>query len=380
MEKLMKIPENFKQKYHLTGESYDPANVDAALSELFAVSSRLYKENADLKAEIARLQEESEAPAGAQPTVDLSGVEAMIICLEQRLSDIKSTVNDTLCIANDAAISAKRAEEGALEAKKSAADACAAAQTAAASSEKASESALEASIVANDVLGAAKDIGAAVAALDSKLDGITVAEAPAAYDEASVEEIIAIANEAAIEALEEYELSTENEPAQDTLDLEVALDLASEQEEIAPELPEEEKEIDLLFDISELDAESEEKAEEAEAIEAIEEIEEIEKIIETEEVEEAEEPEKIEEVEDIAEDLIKTAGLDGEVEEIEPAEEVSDDDLTKKLAEMYSAEEATEEKTEEAPAEEEKPEEKPAPTSFNDMKSALDAIRARLKK
>ena len=35
---------------------------------------------------------------------------------------------------------------------------------------------------------------------------------------------------------------------------------------------------------------------------------------------------------------------------------------------------------EEAPAEEEKPEEKPAPTSFNDMKSALDAIRARLKK
>ena len=66
--------------------------------------------------------------------------------------------------------------------------------------------------------------------------------------------------------------------------------------------------------------------------------------------------------------------------EIEPAEEVSDDDLTKKLAEMYSAEEATEEKTEEAPAEEEQPEEKPAPTSFNDMKSALDAIRARLKK
>ena len=82
----------------------------------------------------------------------------------------------------------------------------------------------------------------------------------------------------------------------------------------------------------------------------------------------------------IAADLIKTVGLDGEVEEIEPAEEVSDDDLTQKLAEMYSAEEATEEKTEEAPAEEEKPEEKPAPTSFNDMKSALDAIRARLKK
>ena len=34
----------------------------------------------------------------------------------------------------------------------------------------------------------------------------------------------------------------------------------------------------------------------------------------------------------------------------------------------------------EAPAEEAKPAEKPAPTSFNDMKSALDAIRARLKK
>ena len=376
----MKIPENFKQKYHLTGESYDPAKVDAALSELFAVSSRLYKENADLKAEVARLQETSEAPAGAQPTVDLSGVEAMIICLEQRLNDIKSTVNDTLCIANDAAISAKRAEEGALEAKKSAADACAAAQTAAASSEKASESALEASIVANDVLGAAKEIGAAVAALDSKLDGVTVAEAPKAYDEASVEELIAIANEAALEALEEYELSAEDEPAQDTLDLEVALELVSEEEETSSELPEEKKEMDILFDISEIAAESEERAEEVEEIEAVEEIE---KIIETEEVEEAEEPEAVEEpeeIEEIAADLIKTVGLDGEVEEIEPAEEVSDDDLTQKLAEMYSAEEATEEKTEEAPAEEEKPEEKPAPTSFNDMKSALDAIRARLKK
>ena len=47
---------------------------------------------------------------------------------------------------------------------------------------------------------------------------------------------------------------------------------------------------------------------------------------------------------------------------------------------MYSSEASAEEETEGAPEEEEKPEEKPAPTSFNDMKSALDAIRARLKK
>ena len=116
----MKIPENFKLKYHLTGDSYSPANVDAALSELFVVSSRLYKENADLKAELAHLQETRETPAQEQAGVDLSSIEAMIICLEQRLDDIKATVNDTLCIANDAVISAKRAEESALEAKKSA--------------------------------------------------------------------------------------------------------------------------------------------------------------------------------------------------------------------------------------------------------------------
>ena len=63
----MKIPENFKQKYQLKGESYPSANADAALSELFAVSGRLYKENADLKAEVAALREEAKnaSPATA---------------------------------------------------------------------------------------------------------------------------------------------------------------------------------------------------------------------------------------------------------------------------------------------------------------------------
>ena len=65
------------------------------------------------------------------------------------------------------------------------------------------------------------------------------------------------------------------------------------------------------------------------------------------------------------------------------AEDVEEEDLTAKLNEMFGGEETEEEEAKEAeetPAEEEKPEEKPAPTSFNDMKSALDAIRARLKK
>ena len=105
-----------------------------------------------------------------------------------------------------------------------------------------------------------------------------------------------------------------------------------------------------------------------------------------EEADEAPEEENKEE-ESIADQLIRFAGLDAPAEEIEPAEEVKDEDLTAKLNEMFAGDEAEPETEEaekaeepEAPTEEEKPAEKPAPTSFNDMKSALDAIRARLKK
>ena len=72
----MKIPENFKQKYSLSGESYPSKNVDAALSELFAVSGRLYKENADLKAEIAALEEKLVQSAEKRQTMDAAIAEA----------------------------------------------------------------------------------------------------------------------------------------------------------------------------------------------------------------------------------------------------------------------------------------------------------------
>ena len=74
----MKIPENFKQKYSLSGESYNPKNVDAALSELFAVSGRLYKENADLKAELTALREQVKNAPAAAAEVDLSGLELTV--------------------------------------------------------------------------------------------------------------------------------------------------------------------------------------------------------------------------------------------------------------------------------------------------------------
>jgi len=147
----MKIPENFKQKYSLSGESYSPKNVDAALSELFVVSGRLYKENSDLKAEIAALREEAKNAPSAEASLDLSGLELtvsglelMITALEAKIDAIKTAVNDTLCVVNDAAISAKKAEESA-----------AAAKTAAEQARDAAEDALDA---AESAAGAVKEI------------------------------------------------------------------------------------------------------------------------------------------------------------------------------------------------------------------------------
>ena len=95
----------------------------------------------------------------------------------------------------------------------------------------------------------------------------------------------------------------------------------------------------------------------------------------TEEAEEAEEAHEVERVGSIADDLIRTAGLDSEPEEIEPAEPVGDDEVSAKLAQMYSSS-ASEPAEEEKPAGEEKP---AAPTSFNDMMNALFASNARVK-
>lgn len=369
----MKIPENFKQKYSLTGESYSPKNVDAALSELFSVSGRLYKENSDLKAEIARLREEADASktsdaldiSGLELTV--SGLELMITALESKIDAIRTAVNDTLCVANDAAISAKKAEDSAAEAKL-AADA---AKTAAEESRDASEDALDAAEAAVSAVKEVKDVAesvqVAVEAIGDKLDNVNADVIPMIFDE---------------------------EPAAEEIPEEIVEEISEECEANIPEddgeITEEEVD-DLLADVAMLEGFEDEPEEavvpeettapvEFEIIEPAPEVEEIEIIEESETAPVPKEEPAPEKPSSFADELIRFAGLDSEPEQIEPAEDVHEDDITSKLAEMYGSDEEPEEKPE-APAEEEKPaEEKHAPTSFNDMKSALDAIRARLKK
>ena len=330
----MKIPENFKQKYQLKGESYPSANADAALSELFAVSGRLYKENADLKAEIARLREEAKnaAPAPAAE-VDLSGVEALIASLAEQIASIRTTVNDTLCVVNDAAISAKKAEDSAKEAKTAAEE----------TRTLTAESAGKAQAKAQDILEA-------IDALGDKLDGVPTDVIPMIFEEEPVEEIAPVIEE---ESVEEIAPVIE----------EIAPVIEEETPEVIEEpIPEEEEEV-----VSE---EENELLEEVAVMESFED----EPELPEEELEELEIKDG-EEDQSFADELIRFAGLDSEPEEIEPADEVGDEDLTAKLNEMYSKDEESESEPEPAPEEE-----KPAPTSFTDMKSALDAIRARLKK
>jgi hypothetical protein len=72
----MAIPQSFKEKYSLTGESYEKRNVDLALSDLFAASTRLFADNSELRRQIddlkaernslaAQLREAKAAPAPA---------------------------------------------------------------------------------------------------------------------------------------------------------------------------------------------------------------------------------------------------------------------------------------------------------------------------
>ncbi len=350
----MKIPENFKKKYNLTGESYSPENVEAALSELFAVSSRLYKENADLKAELERLRAEAAnaAPAPA-PEVDLSGIESKLSELAAKLSSVHTAVNDVLCVANDAAISAKKAEDAAIEAKASSADA---------------------KIFAGEARDSADQAYDSIEALSEKIDNIEVN--PVIYPS---ETAVETAAESDIVLNELFASVPEDIITEPVLEAEGGTaigegDLAEEDEKV------------IIEETAILDAFEDEHEKPAAAPFVIGDDLEAPPIVIDEEHDEIEivegstfikledefEEEPIE-VGDIAEDLIRSAGLTGEPEVIEPAEAIADEDVTAKLSDMIAEE----------PEAEEEPiviKEAPAPSTFNDMKSALDAIRARLKK
>ena len=210
----MKIPENFKQKYNLIGDSYAPADVDAALSEVLAISAKLLKENSNLKAEVASLREELDGGRTEPTAVDLSGVADLILSLEHRLDDIKSTVNDTLCVANDAVIAARRAEEGSLEARSVSERAASAAEAARVAAENTRDIAEATRAAAENTRDAAEATRAtaestrdfaeatfyitravddAVTALDAKLDGLNVADDDTPPP--SIEELNTIAEE-----------------------------------------------------------------------------------------------------------------------------------------------------------------------------------------
>jgi len=353
----MKIPENFKQKYALKGDSYPSANADAALSELFSVSGRLYKENADLKAEVAALREASENAPAQIAEIDLSGLEhtvsgleMMIHALEIKLDAVKTAINDTLCVVNDAAISAKKAEESAAEAKNA--------------SEYAADSAKAALL---EVIKLGEDI---------KSQPVTI---PAVYPEGLVGDSEPEANEEDDGILELLITDTPTELIEETLptaeeeQIPEERDIISESEEVPVAEPEEN--IAAAEEESEELQEAESDAAEDEPDTAAEDVEE-----DIEIIPESEEEPVAEENENIADYLIRSAGLDSEPEEIEPAQPVSEDDLSAKLSKMYAEQEDEEPLLEEKKEEPEPAPEKPAPKSFTDMKSALDAIRARLKK
>lgn len=325
----MKIPDNFKQKYSLKGDSYPAANADAALSELFAVSGRLYKENADLKAEVARLREEAERerPAATEQAVDLSGIEKLVSALSAQIEAVRTSVNDALCVANDAAISAKKAEDSA-------------------------ELSKEASVSALNE----------VRSLEEKLASVPMI-LPAVYPEGRIDDTTA---------------ENDTEPA------------APPQTGIAPPAKEEDiaafEELEQVPEMTLASSEPEAACDEPKPEPIIEVVPESEPEIEPE-IEPETEPETAHNDDgDLADELIRSAGLDGAVEEIEPAEQVSEEELSERLAKMYTDTDANTaadaDEPEPASTQEEAPpqEEKPSPTSFSDMKSALDAIRARLKK
>lgn len=66
----MAIPQSFRKKYSLEGENYDKQDVEAALSALYAMSTRLYSENTDLRRELDELKEKSESETSVAERLD----------------------------------------------------------------------------------------------------------------------------------------------------------------------------------------------------------------------------------------------------------------------------------------------------------------------
>lgn len=88
----MAIPQSFRKKYSLEGEVYDKQDVEAALSALYAMSTRLYSENTDLRRELDELKEKTENEASVAERLD-----ALADLLETISSDneeIKARLDD----------------------------------------------------------------------------------------------------------------------------------------------------------------------------------------------------------------------------------------------------------------------------------------------
>ena len=57
----MAIPQSFREKYSLTGDVYEKKSVEAALSDLFGASTRLYADNAELRRQLESIKAERDA-------------------------------------------------------------------------------------------------------------------------------------------------------------------------------------------------------------------------------------------------------------------------------------------------------------------------------
>ena len=105
----MAIPQSFKEKYSLTGENYEKRKVDLALSDLFAASTRLYADNAELRRQIDTLKAERNSLAAQLREAKAKPAPAPI-------SESSATVKklDEICLRLDALESKIGANAGVL--------------------------------------------------------------------------------------------------------------------------------------------------------------------------------------------------------------------------------------------------------------------------
>ena len=350
----MAIPQSFKEKYSLTGEIYEKRNVDLALSDLFAASTRLYADNAELRRQIdalkaernslaAQLREAKDAPAPAP------------------VSESSMTVRklEEICRRLDALESKIGANAGVLGEKLTAI-----------------AEALSDAVVytaADDALSADEEALADAEALEfAEEETVEEEEAEELSPEGASAAVRTVTVEPTLDFSEPIEEKyVEDEPIEEAVVEEATIEDEPIEEAIAEEAtiedePIEEESIEEVI--------IEEPVEEAPAEEApiIEETPVIEEESTAEEaVAESDEPSR--------EEIIKAAGLEDEAEDIEPSEPIPDDNVAKMLAALYSAPAAEEETATEAAVEEIPAEEAPVADTgkVSGMRSALDAIRRR---